>query len=73
MITEEMARKQLKGLHQEGSALVEEFEVEQRSRPKPQRRQKAKGTINVVIQPEPPGLNLDDPERPDPDGVGQHF
>jgi hypothetical protein len=50
MITEEAASRQMQALYKEGSALVEEFEAEQRSQPKRQRRQKSTGNINVIIR-----------------------
>lgn len=50
MITEEMARRHLQALHEEGSSLVEEFAAEQRSRPKFHRKQETKGAVNVIIR-----------------------
>ena len=50
MFTEESARKQLDTLHQEGSALAEEFGAEQRRRRKLYPKQEMKGKVHVVIR-----------------------
>ena len=50
MITEETARKQLDTLHQEGSALAEEFGAEQLRRRKLYPKQEMKGKVHVVIR-----------------------
>jgi len=72
MITEEIARKQLKALHKEGNALVGELESEQRSRPKVHRQQQTKGTVNVIIrrfsqwEEEPEGAEEEEVPEPAP-------
>ena len=50
MITEEVAKKQLETLHQEGSVLAEEFGAEQQRRRKIYGKREPQNTVRVVIQ-----------------------
>ena len=49
MITEEMARRHLQALHEEGSSLVEEFEAEQRERLRLYGRREPKKSEQLVV------------------------
>ena len=77
MITEEVAKKQLKTLHKEGSALAEEFGAELQRRWKLYGKQESKNEMRVIIRkfsadgteneeptPEPPPVDVTQFEEP---------
>ncbi|HEY1774188.1 MAG TPA: hypothetical protein VGH91_13450 [Gammaproteobacteria bacterium] len=76
MITEEQARKQLKTLHQEGSALAQEFGAGQLRQGKLRGKRTSNKTINVVIRKFSMGEDKAEeqvPEPPPPPIEESHF